>query len=294
MELSDLMESPLADLQAIGDFTKGHSMRSAADRKLVTNPANVKLIEKKFSGCPQVFNLYFVNKVGLASVLETGLVTKEWVSDNLGPDVVRAMQKGDPDGITAIFTNNIADEKMPMTPWIIAHRLGHAFSRNNFYGQSPNNPPYTEMGDNLIRESANILQEAYQYDSGVSGMKSLRFLPYGGGDNALNLFRKKQLLFTSFFESIGTFRSARTGDLRDYFEMQHELLAQYITTGSIHFKPLQRVLKAGSASNRSTLVLTHDAVAVDQANQAVQAMAADMGRDADMALDYGCGRIWVV
>ena len=31
-----------------------------------------------------------------------------------------------PDVITVVFTNNTGDRRLPLTPWIMAHRIGHA------------------------------------------------------------------------------------------------------------------------------------------------------------------------
>jgi hypothetical protein len=48
--------------------------------------------------------------------------------------------------------------------------------------------------------------------------------------------RNQQLAMLYFFYEVATFKSARDRNIRDWFEILNELIAQYLTTGKIKFK----------------------------------------------------------
>lgn len=140
----DLIEAPIGNLEV-------HKMDEPgtfpdADRKLLTNPAHIQKIRKKFEKTPYLFNLYFVNKPSenlyvnkdgkFTDTFQTDLENyngfsniKDEVKELTGLDVVP-----DPSAITVVFVSNANSiNSVNMTPWMVAHRIGHAMS-DAFYG----------------------------------------------------------------------------------------------------------------------------------------------------------------
>lgn len=219
---SFLIEMSISNVKHIGNWEKNHSFRER-DRKMLTNPRNIELIRKKFDNANYDFDFYFVNKQGAGKHREEGEVSLDYVKKSLGEDVAKEIinHSGDNDTITVIFTNNVADKKIPMTPWIIAHRLGHVFARKNG-----------------VAEWSNVYHQAERF---LLEQTSMIFEYYGRSDyfprHRRNMMgeREKQLAFRAFFTKIATFRSARKNQIRDWFEVMNELIAQYLTTGKITF-----------------------------------------------------------
>lgn len=143
-----LHEAPIADFDV-------HNMEqpgtfSDRDRALLQDPAHVQHVKQRFQHCPYTFNLYFVNQPGtsytgrpdsdMRDKGQTGRFTAEWYRDMahaglVSTNTVRALTgldvKASPDGITVVFLSNASESfPMPMSPWIIAHRVGHALTDN--------------------------------------------------------------------------------------------------------------------------------------------------------------------
>ena len=128
-------EAPLGDLQTFGDMSPrddaepkkvgrsqaAHNLDNPS-RKLLTG--DLKRYYDAFSKTPFTINIYVTHldkKEGDGSWWERRRKRLK--------DVEKAVGK-DPNGISVIYTNNITSEEgyIPMTPWILAHRLAHAFS----------------------------------------------------------------------------------------------------------------------------------------------------------------------
>jgi len=65
-------------------------------------------------------------------------------------------------------------------------------------------------------------------------------IDFGSYDRETNRDNEKKL--RDFMQTVGTFKSARDRKIRNYFEFYYELLTQYIITGKIQFKDLQRMV----------------------------------------------------
>lgn len=194
------------------------SFRKPADKKLASN---VKRTEKAFAKNEHDFDFYFVNSPEANKHTEVGLVDAQWVSKNM-PEFNEQFQKlYNPEHITVIFTNNKGANWVPMTPWIMAHRIGHASARTSGFGR---NQQYEDFKKEMGYWTRDILQNVY-------GLKRINTL----GQSS----REEQLILKKFWEMIGDFSSARRGKLRDYFEMWNELIAQYLIKGELNFRPLQ-------------------------------------------------------
>ena len=111
------------NLKHIGNWDKDAPNRgwNHADIHLTTSPDRVERIHKFFKNCPFDFDITLVRDKKAHSFREIGVVTSKWIKENLNLDY-----KPNPMAINIVFTNNLGDQKVPFTPWIMAHRFGHA------------------------------------------------------------------------------------------------------------------------------------------------------------------------
>lgn len=242
MKITSILESvisevPLKDFEPIGDFSKGSSFRDPRDRKMITNPKFKEIVAKKFGKTEFDINLYFVNTPKGRNHTEVGAVDLDWVRENLGDEVADKVEPnfGDEDEINVIFTNNSGAERINMTPWIMAHRIGHALSRFSMtHGGGRQFRSYQEVVDYIGNEFNTFFQDVY----GIKGFNAKgKFGPYA---------RRDQLLFKHLAHNLGTFKSARDNNMREYFELYNELFAQYLITGKVTMNDLPERFKAGN------------------------------------------------
>lgn len=232
MNIHDLFEAPISDLTHVGDWSKGSSFRHEPDRKLLTNPKAITKITAQWEKTPVDFNVYLVNNKEGIKHSEIGAVTKEWLDTNLPTTAPFIDIKSN--AVNLLFMNNRGDERVPMTGWIMAHRFGHVVSRYNGQYEQPGRqfPDFTDARSELLRVTAYVLNDGFGLN-----------IP----EHEANLRRKpiSQKTMVSFYEQIGTMRSARTGQLRTEFEFTHEILAQYMLTGKITFNSIPMSFKVG-------------------------------------------------
>jgi len=104
-----LIETPIGDYKTIGDFSRNSSFRKKRDRTMIQNPRAIEITKKKFDNNENVFNLYFVNSKEADKFTEVGVVTLDWLKQNLGDEVYNAVAPNiDNDAINMVFTNNKA------------------------------------------------------------------------------------------------------------------------------------------------------------------------------------------
>lgn len=226
-----LSEAPLKDYEPIGDFSKSSSFRDPRDRKMITNPNYKKVLAKKLRNTNYDINLYFVNSPQANKHTEVGGVSLEWVRENLGDEVADKVEPNyqAQNEVNIIFTNNKGAERIPMTPWIVAHRMGHAFARFKSKGwglEKRQFRSYQEIVEAIGDYFKMLFYEVYSvnFKSGKTGPEN----------------RDHQLLMKHLAHNIGTFKSARDKNLRDFFELYNELFAQYLITGEVKFKELPK------------------------------------------------------
>lgn len=233
-----ICEAPIQDYQTLGNFDKNSSFKER-DRKLITNPATIERVKQKFASTDHNFNLFFVNSPKANKYTEIGKVSEKWVHDNLGEDVFNAVVNATnfDDSVNVIFTNNKGAQGKNMTAWIMAHRIAHALGRSQsgYSGGRRIQKQFTnyEGSANALHSYAADIMELYgrrnipnTYDKMIGSSFDDR------GNN-----RRNQLSYLHFMTSLCTFRSARENVIRDWFEVLHELFAQYITTGKVQFNP---------------------------------------------------------
>lgn len=193
---------------------RSHSFQDKRDRNLLSNPANIKKIEKIFRNPHYNFNLYFINQKGARKWMEHGLVDPKFVENNFGIDIDE-IPDYDEDDITIFYVGNTAgSEKIPMTAWTVAHRLAHAIRKE--YG-------YQEYREQIAAAFYDILEHYYNRK-------------YPGKWNADYADGEYQKAKAKLFNAIGTMRSARENKIKRPEEFYHELFAQWLQNGKVTFK----------------------------------------------------------
>ena len=285
---------PVGALATIGDFTKAHSFKHAPDRALLTSPKYVEKIKAAFSKTPFLFDLYFVNKPGAGQHVEIGQVRPDFVFSKLTPksrdwNSERSSQglgidprelTLNPEAITCFFTNNAGAERMPMTAWIIAHRLGHVISRA--YAPAGKIGTYAGMEKYVERK---LVELAACY--GIN--KPANSYHYTPSDYAST--RKNELAMKYLCHEIGTMRSARDKNLRNLQEMHHELFAQYLVEGQIILNPAPARIPVTYAWGKPQYRSCRNPA---EAQNIVEMLAASYHNFADNVLNECVGKIFVM
>lgn len=133
-----------------------------------------------------------------------------------------------PGHITVIFTSNTGDQRYMASGWILAHRFGHAMARGN----NDVSREWREITNRLRELVVEILDQVYD----ITVPKRDNF---GQG--------KYEKMLKYVAQQLGSMKSARDANLRNWYEFAYELLAQYMLTGKIKFSPLPDRLITGLA-----------------------------------------------
>jgi len=284
--LEVLREAPIADISHVGDFSKNSSFRHGRDRAVVTHPASIENIKKKFGNTNQDINLIFVNTPQGGRETEVGEVGMKYVIQNLGEEVAKVVNKVHTGNeITVILTNNKGEQRFHMTPWIIAHRMMHVFARKGVVRSTGSNSSrvYGEFKRQMINIFLTDIMPAY----GRSNMGNPDRVNYAGGQD-----RNAQLVFKHFFTKVCTFKSARDNKLRDWFEVFNELGAQYITTGNVKFNELPQSF--GTTATGVMHLRSDDRHAVEHASDQLDMLSRDAEIMVDDLLGSALGNIFVM
>lgn len=224
-----LSETPIETYGLIGDFSKSHSFRKPADRALVSKPRFVERTKNVFAKSNHDMRFYFANTPEGSKFTELGTVDMPFLKKYM-PKILDEIEKlggfGE-NSINIIYTNNKGAQWYPMTPWIMAHRMGHAI--------------FTQRGDRLsgnINKRTSFFDIYNKFRSKIDGILSLYNLPN-------NKSYEKKLLC-----AIGTTGACRDNNLREPFEFIYECFAQYLITGEINFNPLPKELVVNAPYGR--------------------------------------------
>lgn len=252
---------------------------SKQDIGILKSPSGVEKIKRKWSNTKQNFNLIFLRSAQAKKHLEVGKVTPEWVKENLGIDV-----QPDENAITIIFTQNLGTQKVPMTAWMIAHRLGHAIKREDIFE--------VYFANQVMRDFREILRGVY----GIYPRKQQTYGGYGYGFAPAGDDMKELLALAN---AVGTMKSAENRKLFSFYEFIYELVAQYITTGKITFKPLPQsfILEKRVAWGRPNHRTAHSREDEDSHagwNEALQNYAEQYTYNLDNVFDSLIGGIFVM
>lgn len=271
-----LSEMPIKGFSLVGQWGPGAKRKygySAQDSGILENPKAVEKIHRSWSNSKNDFDLYFVRSFQASKHREEGEKSREWVKENVGVDVVPKE-----DAITVVFTNNTGAEKIPMTAWAMAHRLGHAIRLDRTFERY--------VRQELDRDFKEILSYVY----GIEEKNSWSAEPH---DRAMTERHRKAL-----FSGVGKMRSARENRLRNSDEFVHELVAQYIITGRIEFNDLpdplvvDRRMAWGRPNNTTRRVV--DRTAYTEYNEMLKSNAAKYEYHLDSVFSGLEGKIYVM
>jgi len=283
--ISDEPSSQRGDPTAISKDPEAFAKRSSSftdkrDRVLTTNPKAVQQLKKKWEKIGEDVYVYVVNSKEARDHTEVGVVTREWLETQM-PAIAPHIPQHE-DGITILYTNNKGAEKVPMTPWIMAHRLAHAMARGKWQGGRDINE-YSEAERSINDTVADILKTSYGYTPPSTDK-------YGNDRTSTVRYEK---IRKKFFEEIGTFRSARNKKLRADFEFLNEVIAQYIITGKITFNPIPQkiILTKAWGNDADGIYLRNDE---DMSNQMIQTLSRDLEYYVENMFSQSIGRIFVM
>lgn len=208
-------EMPINKFNLVGDWGPKAPKRGFDKPSIgiLTSPKGVQKIRNMWSKTEVDFDMYFVRQPNAMKFVQMGEVNSAWLKDNLNINL-----QPNPEAVTILFTQNLGNEKVPMTAWTIGHRAGHAFARGKGY----TNKCFTNF-TRIVREKlSEIFEDVYGHNipkqSGFTDDRS----------------SQKKLHFIA--QALGSMKSARDGNLRDYGEFVYELLGQYIISGKITFR----------------------------------------------------------
>jgi hypothetical protein len=224
MKIRDIIsEAPLADYQPLGDFTKSGPF-TGADKKLVPHDVNQLKTAKFLQNTPYDFRLFFSNIPGTGRYSEYGPMNPEDVQKvfkQYAPQILNGSQNA----ITIVFVGNKGDAKVPLTPWMMAHRFGHAIQsgvRKQWQGERHGMWPDAEMH---FFGTVNRMLENFYGRTATMGYRTEVKPDLTAEYNAL-------------FNAMGTQRSSRSNKIKRPYEFLYELFAQYLKDGKITLNPL--------------------------------------------------------
>jgi hypothetical protein len=218
MHLLDLFEAPIGDIYTHGDFTQPGSLRG--DDLSLTSPKRQDKIRRVLQNAPVLIDLHFVNlpdqinlnqhiqgsyppKIGY---LTPDQVSKQWLSITPRPDA-----------LNLVYLQNEGDDRIPLTPWIIAHRMSHALG----HGEPA---AFNQLYDQVFLGT--LQQVADQYQKGHVTPK-----------------------FVTLAKVFGTTNACRTGQIKPNRtgEWLHDSLAQMCVVGDIRFNPAPSTIEEDQA-----------------------------------------------
>jgi hypothetical protein len=274
-------EAPLQSYDTFGDFNKPGPFRGP-DKKLVPHPTNILKTQRFLEQTPYDFRLFFSNIPGTGKYSEYGPMDANQLKQIFG-DQADQIINGSDDAITVVFVGNKGDAKVPLTPWIMAHRFGHAIQagvRKNRQWSA-----WGEAEKHFFSQVNQMLEEYYgkiaQRGYGTSASMKTDLTPE----------------YNALFNAIGTQRSSRSGDIKRPYEFLYELFAQYLGTGKITLNPLPTNLGYGrKAWGTPTRYLN---IKPEYRDEAERREATDvLGRDMEImfsdVLDHSVGTIFVM
>lgn len=209
----------------MGDFTKQGPF-TGADKKLVPHHKNIEKATQFFEQTPFDFRLFFSNIPGTGRYSEHGEMDPEALKIIFGKDAEEIIN-GSSDAINVVYVGNKGDRKVMLTPWMMAHRFGHAI----------------QAGARGKKEWSAWKEAEKHFFTTVNGLLNDYYSKIGrsGGDLKYELTPE----YNALFNAIGTQRSSRSGEIRRPYEFLYELFAQYLGTGKVTLNPFPTNLTYG-------------------------------------------------
>lgn len=248
MRWKEINEAPLADFGAYGDLDREGSFRSD-DLRAIRNPKWLEKVRSGLSRSNYLYNIYLFNgEDGYVTFDENGVegysranvrdlsTLNRWAGVYPISKLKQITGRDPPsnyyDCINLLLTENEGAERMPLTPWMLAHRMSHAI----LYAG-------TDRTANKDQELSVKVNEFYRlmtnFVSGVSSKLSMSDYHSEAINAARQLDREKDTAMNQikmFAPLISKFRSGETGNFASAGEFYVELMTQYVIQGKISFK----------------------------------------------------------
>ena len=257
--VQELNEAPLADYEPMGNFEKPGPFRGA-DKKLIPHPTNKLKTAKFFEQTPYDFRLFFSNIPGTGRYSEYGPMRPEVVQE-IFKDTAEQILAGHENAITVVFVGNKGDSKVMLTPWMMAHRIGHAVQAGTKLAGGRG--AWREAENHFFRGINQLLKDFYNKSS------TNRY------DSDANWAMSQE--YSALFNAIGTQRSSRAGQIKRPYEFLYELFAQYLGTGKIELNPLPKQQAYGrKVFGRSSQSMRMTPGAEEESKYTTEVLARDM------------------
>jgi len=230
MRLVDLFETPITDFEQLGDFDKPGAFRNTLDKKLVTHPVAIERIRTFFKNTEWDLRFFVSNKSGTGKYAEHGQATAEELTEMFGTEDAHRILSNHENAITVVFVGNSGADRMPLTPWIMAHRFGHAIRAS--WKRSKSNPhDYWKVADQQFFKEVNfVLRDYYRIQEAV------RASMVSGLDQE----------YCALFNAIGTQFSSVNNQIKRPYEFLYESFAQYLHDGVVTYNPIPSRVGYGS------------------------------------------------
>jgi len=220
-----IAESPLSDFEIHGDVHTVGSFDNT-DLKAMRNPKWVEKVHNAFSKTPFKFNIYIVNlpeaiipapdnQSHVRYRFDNAMNVREYPSirrliGQIAPEYAqKILEKLPPDhenSINVLLVENEGDNKIALTPFIVAHRVVHSMLAANY------------SIDHIITN------EFWNFSHRLTNMI------FGKG-NRWHIAKKEEIL--EALALVGTTRAQRTNNLNSAGEFVIEMGAQYLIVGRI-------------------------------------------------------------
>lgn len=224
-----LSEAPIGDFYFDKDSRtteSPHRKFSKHDKKYLENPEATKSFVQTFKNYK--FNMYFAEDNPILKKYGAFVLDHKNVKDLKFQHIDlqnRIIQNASNEVISCLFVGNEADEPMPITPWQQAHRIGHAIvsERGGDYARHEFFIAFQEYLQPLLNKL--ICAKYHEFTQmGFEGMPLNQFVMY------LDDYAKTCY---PIMWALGTFKSARQKNTRNFYEFSFECIAQFLVTGSV-------------------------------------------------------------
>ena len=234
MKINEIItEAPLTDYVPMGDFNKPGPFHSKVDKKLITHPTNQLKTAQFLENTPYDFRLFFSNVSGTATTYKEHGAVYPAVIEGLFKEQAQQILTGSEDAINVIFLGNFGVDRVMMTPWIMAHRLGHAIQASTRTGRDVV-VSWKEAERHFFNTINRTLEEVYRKDMGR-----------GSYSSSYDVKWDKASEYNAIFNTIGTQRSSREKQIKRPYEFLYEIFAQYIKDGQVKLNPFPKSLGYG-------------------------------------------------
>ncbi len=232
MRYSEISESPLGDYSFHGSPDEAGSLQKD-DIRAAQNPKWAVKLAKSFATVDETVNVVLINSGPIDpdqdgnQIYPDAINLSDW-SGNYAPESFKTtfgfLPPDYQSRINIILVSNEGDERMPMTPWMVAHRFCHA------------------LGNSVSRYTRRYNDEVRNFNEFFYIMgKIMRYLRFD-----CDIHVTDEVLFNA----LGTFASARNRKIVRSGEFIIELATQYFLKGDFDFRLDRLNLTNDAAINR--------------------------------------------